>query len=247
MGAGAAPRPPPATADLVVGKSGPATANPGDNVTYTLTIANDGPDAAENATLTDVIPAGMTFVSLAEPGLPWVCTTPAVGAGGTVQCTNAAFAAGGSATFTLVVNIPSATAPGTVFSNVATGSSDTFEGNEENNSAVVITSTPPAPQADLSMSKTGPDLASADTDITYTLTALNAGPDAASNATVTDTLPGNLTFREPDGASRLELHHSGSGCGRNGAMHQRGFRSGRQRDLHANSAYPRRHPGRDRL
>jgi uncharacterized repeat protein (TIGR01451 family) len=188
------PDPPPPTADLAVGKSGPATANIGDNVTYTLTISNSGPDAAANARLRDVIPAGMTFVSLAEPGLPWVCTTPAVGAGGTVQCTNAAFAAGGNATFTLVLNIPAGTAPGTVFTNAVTALTDTVDANEGNNEAFVVTSTPPAPQADLGITKTTPDEAAADTNITYTLTATNGGPDSAANATVSDTLPGDLTF-----------------------------------------------------
>jgi uncharacterized repeat protein (TIGR01451 family) len=55
-------------ANLLVLKSDspdPAVAN--GNITYVITVRNDGPLAATSATLTDVIPANTTFVSLAPP------------------------------------------------------------------------------------------------------------------------------------------------------------------------------------
>ena len=51
----------------------------GQNLTYTITVTNNGPDAADAVSLSDTLPAGTTFVSLASPG-GWSCTTPAVGA-----------------------------------------------------------------------------------------------------------------------------------------------------------------------
>src|SRR5262249_52587398 len=43
----------PPTADLGVTKTGPAAATAGSNVTYTITVVNNGPSAAQDASLTD--------------------------------------------------------------------------------------------------------------------------------------------------------------------------------------------------
>src|SRR5262249_56045683 len=54
----------PQQADLVVGKQ---VSNPrakvGDIITYTVTVANDGPDNATNVTLQDVLPAQVSVQS----------------------------------------------------------------------------------------------------------------------------------------------------------------------------------------
>lgn len=52
----------------------------------------------------------------------------------------------------------------------------------------------PLPNADLSMSKTGPATGNVNGTISYTITISNLGPDAASNASWTDTLPSSLLF-----------------------------------------------------
>ena len=57
-----------------------ATVTAGDNVTYTVTVSNNGPDTAEAVSVTDTLPSGVTFVS----------ATPTQGscseAGGVVTC-----------------------------------------------------------------------------------------------------------------------------------------------------------------
>ena len=50
----------------------------GNMVTYTITVSNNGPDPAIDASLSDPLPAGTTFVSLSSPG-GWSCSTPSVG------------------------------------------------------------------------------------------------------------------------------------------------------------------------
>ena len=54
-------------ADLAVTKTvSDATPNVGDQITFTVTLTNSGPDAATGVQVTDLLPAGLTFVS-ADP------------------------------------------------------------------------------------------------------------------------------------------------------------------------------------
>jgi uncharacterized repeat protein (TIGR01451 family) len=182
-------------ADLLLTKDGPAQAAAGSNVSYTVTVTNLGPDDATTVVLNDPIPEGMTFTSWSQDtGPTFACTDPGVGNGGTVNCTIATLPSGISASFTFVFNISPQTPPGTTFTNMATVSSGVFDPNEENNTGIVGTSTPPPPSADLAVSKSGPTAAGPDSDIVYTITVTNSGPDAAANVSMSDTLPGTLTF-----------------------------------------------------
>src|SRR5260370_42085999 len=73
-----------ASADLSVTKvDTPDPVNTGSNLTYTITVSNNGPDAAANASWSDTLPAGTTFVSMPDVS-GWSCTTPAAGHNGTV-------------------------------------------------------------------------------------------------------------------------------------------------------------------
>lgn len=179
--------------DLLMEKSAPAAAAADTDIVYSLTVTNLGPDAAASAAVTDPLPADVTFVSLPNPA-GWTCTTPVPGSGGTVSCTNPSFAAGDSTNFTLTVHIAPATTPGTFITNVATASTATFDPTSENDSATASTLVTGGTSADLSIVKSAPATVQPDQDITYTLTVINVGPDAAANVTVTDPLPGNLTF-----------------------------------------------------
>jgi uncharacterized repeat protein (TIGR01451 family) len=187
--------PPVPTADLFVLKSGPSSAAAGTDVSYDLTIQNGGPDPADTATLTDQIPPGMTFVSYTQNNGPaFLCSAPMPGAGGTITCSMATLANGASANFTFVFNIPLMTAPGTDFTNVASASTTTFDPTDENNSAATSTTVSGLMEADLGVTKSGPNVAAPDTDVAYTITVTNAGPDPAQMVTLDDTLPGTMTF-----------------------------------------------------
>src|SRR5262249_18001970 len=95
--------PPADTADLQVTKSdAPDPVLVGQNVTYTVTVLNNGPAAAANVVLTDTLPAGVTFVS-ATGGV-----TPV---GGVLTFDLGTLAAGGRTAVTVVVT---PTAAGTI-------------------------------------------------------------------------------------------------------------------------------------
>jgi len=163
----------------------------GNNLTYTITVSNAGPAVADSASWSDTLPVGTTFVSMpAVAG--WSCTTPAVGANGTVTCINTSFAVS-SNVFTLTVAVAPTVASGTVLSNTATISSSTSEANAANNSATATTNV--NAQADMSITKTdAPDPVAAGGNITYTITVANAGPSNAQSASWNDTLPIGTTF-----------------------------------------------------
>ncbi|HJQ35682.1 MAG TPA: IPTL-CTERM sorting domain-containing protein [Thermoanaerobaculia bacterium] len=169
-------------ADVSVSKTGPAIAAADTDVSYTVTVSSNGPNDATDITLNDNAPAGMTFVSV----------TPSANCTGTT-CTIASLPAGNDAVFTYVFHIPAGTSDGTTFTNIATVSM-AGDANDENNSAAANTSTPPAPVSDAFIMKDGPSSAGPDTDVVYTISVTNGGPDAASPLAWRDTLPGTMTF-----------------------------------------------------
>jgi uncharacterized repeat protein (TIGR01451 family) len=188
------------SADLFVTKSAPATATVGSNVTFSITVGNGGPDDAASATLDDTLPGGATYVSYTQlTGPTFTCTTPAVGAaGGTFNCTIATFPAGSpsTATFEVIVNV-AANAAGTTLINTATVSAETPDDNPENNSSISGTSVPGGNLADVGIVKTGPASAPADSDVAYTITVTNGGPNDATNVSFTDTLPAGTAPPSP--------------------------------------------------
>jgi uncharacterized repeat protein (TIGR01451 family) len=183
-----------AGADLEVTKVGsPDPVSAGSDLTYTITVSNGGPAIAIAAALNDALPAGLTFVSLASPA-GWTCSTPAPGAGGSVSCTNPSLAVGSQDVFTLVSHVPAGTPAGTTFTNTALVSASTFDPNDENNSSSAA-NTVTGPVADMGVFKqASAEEVLADSNVTYTIQVVNGGPSNAVNATLSDTLPGNMTF-----------------------------------------------------
>jgi uncharacterized repeat protein (TIGR01451 family) len=188
------------SADLFVTKSAPGTASVGTNITFTVTVGNNGPDDAAFVNMTDTLPADATFVSETQTtGPTFICTTPNVGdAGGTVNCSNALLSPGAvnTAQFDIVVNV-SQSAAGTTLINTATVSSETPDDNDENNTAITGTSVSGGNLADVRIQKTGPVSQPADTDVTYTITLVNDGPNDATNVSFTDTLPNSIPPSSP--------------------------------------------------
>ncbi len=163
------------------------------NITYTLTASNvtniaDGVDNASGVTVTDTLPAGVTFVS-ASSG----CTH----ASGTVTCQIGALAEGASVDRQIVVKAPGQE---TVLTNFAAITGNQTDPVSSNNSAMastsVIRSTP-----NLQITKTdSADPVAENEDLVYTITVNNLvdasdGTDNATGVTVVDDLPAGVTFR----------------------------------------------------
>lgn len=122
-------------ADLQVTKSGPASAFPGNNVSYVINVKNNGPADAAGVTLTDPTPAGLTFVS-------------ATGACTALPCSLGTMTPGQQATITVTYTVSAA---GSSVTNTATVSGTITDPVTSNNSASATTSTgcPSAPVVNL--------------------------------------------------------------------------------------------------
>ena len=172
-------------ADLQISKSD--STDPvftGDNLTYLLTVTNNGP-CSTGVNVTDTLPPGVSFQS----------ATPSTGSAsettlGIVDWVIGKLTSGASANLTIVVTAPSSSGN---ITNTATVSGSDPDPDLTNNSAsedtAVITEPPPV-EADLAITKVdSPDPVFTGDNLTYLLTVTNSGPDNATGVNVTDTLP----------------------------------------------------------
>jgi uncharacterized repeat protein (TIGR01451 family) len=170
----------PQRADLELTKTvSNATPNVDDTITYTIAVNDKGPDPATGVVVNDVLPTGLILLS----------ATPSRGtyAGGVWTVGTVDPSTAQTLLLTVRVNGPNSK------TNTATiAHSDQFDPDTANNSdsASIVPQ-----QADLvltkSVSNSTPD---AGAFVTFTVTLTDNGPDTATNVTVTDLLPGGLTF-----------------------------------------------------
>jgi uncharacterized repeat protein (TIGR01451 family) len=196
------------TADLAVTKTdGQASAVPGTPITYTIVVSNAGPSVSGTATLADPFPSvtGVTWTCAASAG----STCPPSGAG--ALSAPVSLAPAGSATFTATGTIaPTATGSlaNTATASSAAGVTDPVSGNNSATDTDTLT-----PQADFSVTKTdGQLVATPGAPIQYTIVVRQNGPSASGAATVTDTLPAEIT-----GGSWTCTASGGSTCPASGA------------------------------
>lgn len=190
--------------DIEIVKSGPASIKAGAIITYTLTVKNTGPIAAQNVSVTDTPPAGFTFKSGPSDD---ACVL----SNGIIVCQLGTMNAGEVRTLTLVFQVPVATAEcrQTDVQNKATVSTSTSETNATNNQSTVSTTVicPPPPTTDISIVKYGPQSVTRGGTVTYTLTITNHGQVSANDVVVTDAFPAGFTF---------QAQASTAGCSLNG-------------------------------
>jgi uncharacterized repeat protein (TIGR01451 family) len=169
-------------ADIAVTKAvNNVTPNVGTNVIFTVTATDNGPSAATGVVVTDLLPAGLTFVS----------ATPSQGsyASGTGAWVVGGLANGGSATLQLVATVTSPGNKTNTATRTAGNQPDPTPGNDSASASVN------GQQADLGVAKTvSSATANVGTNVTFTVTATNNGPSAATGVVVTDLLPAGLTF-----------------------------------------------------
>ncbi len=184
----------PASADLSLEKTdGLDDSTGGDDLTYTLTVRNDGPGDATGVTVTDPLPDGTTFGS-AVPS-QGSCDHDA----DAVTCALGSMADGASATVTLVLGT-SLVDEDTDLTNTA--SVDAAEPDPDGSDDVSsdTTTLTPIGSADVSVVSVedAPDPVTGGYDVAYTVLVRNLGGDAASDVMLRDTLPTGAAFVRPN-------------------------------------------------
>jgi uncharacterized repeat protein (TIGR01451 family) len=159
---------------------GTTTAVPGTSTTYTIVVSNAGPSTATNVSVSDPLAAGVTSAS-------WTGTNGHSGTGA-LSDTIASLAPGASVTYTNTVQIGPGATGNLVNTTTINAASDTTPGNNSASDTDTLT-----PQADLSITKSGPASVIAGNSITYTLIVHNGGPSNVPSFTVTDALPSGLS------------------------------------------------------
>lgn len=104
----------------------------GQNLIYTIKVTNDGTSPAGGITLTDNLPAALSFVSCAADN-GGVCG----GVGNKRSATFASLGAGATATLTLQTSVSCSVAGGTIIGNTANVSASTAETNPANNTTTL--------------------------------------------------------------------------------------------------------------
>lgn len=181
-------------ADLRLTKTGtPDTVSSGGLITYTISVSNEGADAATNVVVTDPLPSGVTLQQVT--GTDWSCDESE----GTLTCTRGSLAVGDAPDIVVEVLAPSTAGTLSNIAYVTALTGDPDETNNDNGDSPVETMV--LPTADLGIAKEATPLAVLpEESITYTLTVTNDGPQMAESVTVIDDLADNLTFQSASGS-----------------------------------------------
>ncbi len=186
--------------DLLVNKTDsidPVAA--GDNTVYTVTLTNQGPSAAENVVVTDILPPiRLSYQSHTVPAGGSCGTVPAVDSiGGTLSCTVPYLAAGQSRSFTVTMKgvvKGVATNAVSVTSTEADAGFDSVAGNNSVEETTTVRT-----KADMQVVSKTPsaDPVNLRDAFTFTIRVRNnagAGLQEADNVRVSDTLPANMVL-----------------------------------------------------
>ena len=183
-------------AELAITKSlTPARPVPGEPVTWTIGVVNDGPSAARQVVVTDDVPGAVRDLVVGK-GDP--CT---VGTGNRVSCDLGDLAPGASRVLTLRGTLD-AGFTGTL-ANTATVASPS-DTTPDDDSATATGEA--APAADLSITKTmTPGVPVAGGDVAFAMVVTNDGPSTARGVQVVDDLADYLVDRK---STRLNSSHT---------------------------------------
>ena len=172
------------SADLSILKTdGSVTYVPGQNLTYTVTVTNLGPSTVTGATVSDVLPAGVTFVS-ASNGATFNAGT------NTVNFTSGTLAPAGTTNFTITILPDPARTGDLVNTGVVAPPDGVTDPNPDNNSSTDTNTV--APLQVLGITKTGPLTYKAGGFIGYTIEVTNNGPSVNAGIDFVDALPTNI-------------------------------------------------------
>ncbi len=184
----AAPRTP--VADLVITKTHVGPIVPGQPVTYTIRVWNNGPSSSPGSRVTDALSSDLTNAKWTCVGLSGGVCTDASGVGDIATAVDLAPNSG--ATFTVTADVNASVGVGGVI-NTARVSAPTGVSDPDALSNTVTDPGTTQPTVDLKVTKIHVGAEVPGEAVTYTVSVLNDGPSAVTNAHVTDAVPAGLS------------------------------------------------------
>src|ERR1051325_2263734 len=177
-----------AVADLsVTAAVSPGSAAIGAPLTYTLTVSNAGPGAATDVFLLNRLPAVASVVSIQSNS--FTCEV----SGNVISCHLDSLPAGSAASVAVIAR-PLSSGLLCDFASVTCAESRSEPSFANNHARICATIANPAGGAALSVSESaGPDSVTIGSNLTYTISVRNGGPQPATGVRLTDTLPAGVT------------------------------------------------------
>lgn len=173
----------------------------GGEVSYAVRVENSGTDASLNTVLRVSVPAGAAFVGATPPGASCQYVAP------NVVCALGTLAAGAAGTRNIDV-VLRALGPGPDTLNLAATVSADNDENPGNNTQTQTTTV--ISGANLALAKSGsPNPVVGGSNLSYTLNASNAGPNASAGIRIVDNLPPSTTFVSASGSGWSCTHAAG--------------------------------------
>jgi uncharacterized repeat protein (TIGR01451 family) len=159
------------------------SAHQGDAVTFTLSVINRGQGAATGVSLTDTLPAGLTFQNASGGAVPQ---------NGTVAWSAGTLAGGASASVTIGAQVATSAAIGTTITNVGQVFSAEIPNPVASGGASLAVTAPPPPQLQLTKAANQTAVQPGQS-IVYTITTANVGAGPATNVQILDPVPAGTT------------------------------------------------------
>ncbi len=160
----------------------------GENVTYDITVTNNGPSVATNVRVLELVPAGTTALSLTASNPDADDEDCSLGG----SCYLGTMQVGTVATITVVLQV-NPDFQGSSLTNTASVSADQADDDPSDN--IASDDTAITTEADLSIEKVDlTDPVYAGDVLLYQISISNSGPSDAQAVVVTDTVPTNTTF-----------------------------------------------------
>lgn len=179
----------PSGADLSITKTdSPDPVKVGQNLTYSITVANGGPLTATELAMSDQLPANVSFVSSSA-------TQGSCSGSSTIVCSLGSLAKGATAAVEIVVRANEA---GDIINTASVSGKqrDPSQDNNQSSASTHVDVPEPLGEADLSLAMTDePDpYVQSGQRLTFTITVHNAGPSNVTSAKMRDDLPDNVSF-----------------------------------------------------
>jgi len=197
----------------------PDPAIAGANLSYRVTLTNNGPSDAQNVVMTDTLPnapaGAVSFISVKGSG-SFSAAGACAHSAGVITCTAApggVMPAGATADVDIVVKVNSFVPAGATLTNTAVVTSPTSAQTAAARTAVATTTV--RHQSDLSLVKDAPDQVIAGSRIDYKLTITNGGPsdvlggNEPGSITIVDDLPAGVMPVDLTGAPNFVVSGPG--------------------------------------